>query len=98
MVARGGVVWLAEGAGYKPTFSGTCSAKSWPEMNRLWSSLWRPRAVLVSRYTSPSGSKLPWSVVKPYGSIRVNLTEAYSEGWKLQESFSSLLQRKFFYS
>ncbi len=40
--------------------------------------------------------KLPsWSVIKPFGSIKVDLTEAYSEGWNTSvDTFSQLLQSR----
>ena len=72
-------------------------------MRSLWSSLRRQRAVLRPRNFStsvcrgrPTAAELPWSVVKPFGSIRVNLTKAHSEGWDHQDSFLSQLQRKIF--
>lgn len=38
--------------------------------------------------------KLPWSVVKPYGSIRVNLTEAYPGRWNEVHDFPQQLQSR----
>ena len=72
------------------------------EMRRLWFSVSRRRALLGARGCSSStgemGSttaEIPWSVVQPFGSIRINLTKAFSEGWSHQDSFSSLLHSEF---
>lgn len=42
--------------------------------------------------TSTTTSELPWSIIKPYGSIRVDLTEAFSSGWYPSEEFLHQLQ------
>lgn len=36
--------------------------------------------------------KVPWSVVQPFGSIKVNLTEASADGWVEPEDFPAQLQ------
>ena len=48
------------------------------------------RLLSVAATTSQNG--LPWTVVKPYGSIRVNLTEAYKDGWIETEDFPDQLK------
>lgn len=39
-----------------------------------------------------SQNGLPWSIIKPYGSIRVNLTEAVDNGWTESEDFPDQLK------
>ena len=74
-----------------------------PAMNRLVDrALGRLSTGFVStRWCSSGNSKtfpvtstklLPWSVVQPFGSIKVDLTQVYSEGWEnCQEVFPQLL-------
>lgn len=38
--------------------------------------------------------QLPWSVLQPFGSIRVNLTEAFASGWRGIGDFPAQLQGK----
>lgn len=72
-------------------------------VNRLRMSLRRPIVQTVSaRWCSssnsangsPAATQLPWFVVQPFGSIRVDLTQAYSHGWNSLEIFPQLLHSK----
>lgn len=47
---------------------------------------------LCSKVALPQNGIPSWSVIQPFGSIRVNLTEAFSNGWRETENFSTLLE------
>lgn len=65
-------------------------------MNRSFELLAR---AITTRWCSTTSSSahhatdnLPWSVIKPFGSIKINLTEAYSRGWNATQEFPHQLQ------
>jgi hypothetical protein len=57
-----------------------------------------PRSALNSRrlfgVVSKHQQELPWTVVQPFGSIKVDLTEAFAGGWERTDDFPAQLQSK----
>ena len=58
----------------------------------LGSGNWTARGLCSEAPLNGERLRLPWSVIQPFGSIRVNLTEAYSSGWNEVDDFPKELE------